>query len=189
MTRSIYGIWERGHTDPTSIKDDLLLDRLNQTISWCLGVKDTSELRSMELRPTLFHSGPDDLTCNVGGLRERESNYRKRTRPPTTTLSGGRLLVYFPYGNLSDGASESESNGFFDIFNAPPYDTWISWFEDSQSSNSAFGSYVLCYIPPIFVPQAEAGISVNAEDCILWLDHANVQIKDRLRHLSASSHL
>jgi hypothetical protein len=39
-------------------------------------------------------------------------------------LDGGRLLAYFPVQTITDGASRAGSFGFFDVDDAPPWDTW-----------------------------------------------------------------
>jgi hypothetical protein len=49
----------------------------------------------------------------------------RRNLSSITDLCGGRLVAYFPDDNLFDGAAEAESQGFFDVDNIPPYDTWV----------------------------------------------------------------
>ena len=73
---------------------------------------------------------------------------------------GGRLLHYEPYENLTDGASEYSSNGFFDVNDAPPWDTWVSFD----------GRKLISWVPPVLIPLAQAGLDANAVDCIRWAD-------------------
>jgi hypothetical protein len=75
-----------------------------------------------------------------------------------STNDEGRLLFYWPYENLADGASEYSSNGFFDVNDAPPWDTWISF--DAKR--------LVSWVPSVLVPLAQAGIDANAAECIRW---------------------
>jgi len=72
----------------------------------------------------------------------------------------GRLLHYEPYENVSDGASEYSSNGFFDVNDAPPWDTWISFD----------GRRLLSWVPEVLVPLAQQGLDANPVECIRWED-------------------
>jgi hypothetical protein len=73
-------------------------------------------------------------------------------------LRGGRLLLFAPGDNLSDGAAEYVSLGFFDVDNVPPWDTWVSMF----------GKYLISWVPPQLIRLAQEGLDVNPEQCILW---------------------
>jgi hypothetical protein len=53
---------------------------------------------------------------------------------PAVAESKGRLLVYEPLETVTDGASNSSSRGFFDIEDAPPWDTWFLYSAGSISS-------------------------------------------------------
>ena len=84
-------------------------------------------------------------------------------------LAGGRLLAYLPDEELSDGAAEEETRGFFDVNNAPPRDTWI------RHAMLNGKRVLVAYVPAVFLPSVERGIYVNPEQCILWLDEAGHQ--------------
>jgi hypothetical protein len=73
-------------------------------------------------------------------------------------LSMGRLLSYYPDEIVWDGASQVQSKGFFDENDAPPWDTWLCYFEGSLVS----------WVPKEFFPNVDAGIAVNVVDCITW---------------------
>lgn len=85
------------------------------------------------------------------------------------------MLVYFPDSELSDGAAEAESRGFLDVYNAPPWASWIAHRSDGGQDPS-FDSYLISWIPPCFVDSVTAGISVNPEQCIQWLEDADVML-------------
>jgi hypothetical protein len=99
-------------------------------------------------------------------------------------LRGGRLLVYFPDADLCDGAAEVGSNGFFDVFNAPPWDTWIAYFSDARPELCGYDSYLVAYVPAGLVETANNGIVVNPEECIQWLSNADVALGGRLRSVT-----
>jgi hypothetical protein len=84
----------------------------------------------------------------------------------------GRLMVYFPNHNLRCGAAAVESEGFLDDDNAPPWDTWVACFDDH--SRDASDPYVVAWVPEPFIAAAEAGICVNPEACVVWLDESEV---------------
>jgi hypothetical protein len=99
------------------------------------------------------------------------------------SLIGGRLLVYFPDADLADGAAEVQSRGFFDVHNVPPWDTWIALADDGAAADVSYRQYVVTWVPSNLVTLAAAGIEVNPEECIAWLEDAAVHARDELRHL------
>jgi len=99
-------------------------------------------------------------------------NLRIGTRPQIVDdpLTAGQLLVYFPDAELADGAAEQETAGFFDVNNAPPWDTWVGFFHDSSAPDSSCARYLVAWIPDQFISLAQKGIDVNPERCIEWLE-------------------
>lgn len=92
-------------------------------------------------------------------------------------LVGGRLLIYFPDSDLADGAAEAVSRGFFDLHNVPPWDTWIALADDGPRANLSVRQYVVSWVPAQLVACVSAGIAVNPEECIAWLDSADVRAR------------
>ena len=120
-----------------------------------------SQLRSEALKPGDIDGliVSRSLDTAVAGLVETRSRLCKAIEQPTpSSRDAGRLLLYEPYENVCDGASEYSSNGFFDVNDAPPWDTWVSFD----------GRTLLSWVPPVLVPLAQAGIDANAVDCIRW---------------------
>jgi acyl-CoA-binding protein len=93
-------------------------------------------------------------------------------------LHGGRLLAYFPDEELSDGAAEADSKGFFDVYNTPPWDAWVALIGDDHEAR---GPHLVSWVPPLFLDLASEGIRVNPEECIIWLEDADVPLRDQLR--------
>lgn len=174
-------IWSRGQLDAFSIPDTILFSRLADTIAWCNQLLTNAAMRSKELSPRLLHEGRDDIVCSLGSSRHwrvREMHHHPATSFPD--LRGGRLMVYFPDGDLSDGAAEQETDGFFDVYNTPPWDTWVSYFNNRRPELHGCDRYLLAYIPQQFVQWVDNGIIVNPEECILWLADADVKLRSRL---------
>lgn len=132
--------------------------------------------------PPLLHNGKDDIVCRIGFNRALLLNaftWSKFSAFPD--LLGGQLLVYFPDhdSDMYDGQSEVHSNGFFDVFNTPPCDTWVGYFFDPHSVNVE-REYLLAYVPKPLVKLANKGINENVDGCIMWLADAPVAMRDRL---------
>jgi hypothetical protein len=176
-------IWRRGNPDPSAITDDLLLARLAETAAWCDSLGQSESFRTKALSPSLFHDGFDDLVCGVGSARQ--SQLRSRNLPvqhEAPLIVRGRFMVYFPDENLCDGYAELVSEGFFDVDNVPAHDTWVSFFDEERLSRSS-RRHLLCYVPLAATKAANDGIDGNPEQCIDWLDQADVSVRQRVERL------
>ena len=83
------------------------------------------------------------------------------------------------------------SNGFFDVNNIPPYDTWVWMVHNMRAfkySDGASGemeaNYLVAWVPPSFIELASRGVDANPEKCILWLDTLDDEFVRSLRRLS-----
>jgi hypothetical protein len=88
-----------------------------------------------------------------------------RSQPPSdrgipASQLRGRVLLYIPCENVSDGASKYASSGFFDAYDCPPWDTWLHYSDRTLMS----------WVPEILIPLAQAGIDANPVECIKWAD-------------------
>ena len=123
------------------------------------------QLRSSELKPA-FQEPLQLLSQWVSKVNEvaaRRSQQIARIASQAESQpkeQRGRLIVYAPQDNLSDGAAEVQSLGFFDVDNVPPWDTWVTMA----------GKYLLAWVPPQMLKFANAGVEVNPEECIKWAD-------------------
>jgi len=75
----------------------------------------------------------------------------------------GRVLLAEIDVTLHDGASEWESQGFIDIEDLPPIDTWFHVLHFEKRI------FLCAWIPQAFVDLAEAGIRVNILESFVWL--------------------
>jgi hypothetical protein len=166
----------------TSELDDLDL-RLVETISWCTRYAVIRRLRRC-LRPARLT--PPPLSRSRSDAVERVISQRraefKVTSDVTLNEIAGQLLVYFPDANLADGAAEVASKDFFDVHNAPPCGTWIGYFED-RGPDPSFSSYVLAWVPQMFLEFARDGVDANPEGCIAWLSDTQLALRHILEHV------
>ena len=153
------------------------LPSLRETQRWCsMPTPVKHNLRSPELNPSDILNVPygEDIHKWV---QEKYEAYRravaKLTADRAALLEGtttnfesansdlqGRMLLYYPLENVADGAAEASSKGFFDMEDAPPWDTWVTYSDGAITS----------WVPEHLISQAQAGIDANPVDCIHWLD-------------------
>ena len=137
VSDDVYSRWAAGNTGATSIVNGILFARIAEAVAWCNRGDKTTDfnpaMRSAELMPPLLHAGRDAVVHHVGLLRARRVRNSVQPTPNAfPDLAEGRLMVYFPDADLCDGAAEAESDGFFDVFNTPPWDTWVAYFEENR---------------------------------------------------------
>lgn len=72
----------------------------------------------------------------------------------------GRLLLFVPSETLMDCGAKYRSNGFFDVNNVPPWDTWVSFSDRTLVS----------WVPSVLAETVQMGIDVNPEACINWIE-------------------
>jgi hypothetical protein len=183
-----------------AIGDDVPFDvRLAQTIAWCEPRVDVADPRS-SLRTERIQPGDQSVLGDNRGSRVRFLCYQRASLLAASTrqdrrgfdavsvqgivpssvssakdLRQGRLLVYFPDEQLADGAAEAESNGFFDVDNVPPWDTWVGLYPSER------GEYLVSWVPSQLAELVGRGIRVNPEECIRWLDESAVPLVMELR--------
>jgi hypothetical protein len=185
---------------PTSPDIRTFRRRLAETIAWCAarGAVDNPRdgLRTPALRPpSLYKSrthrrhseetGPNRPVVAEALAEERARLLRSAGSYPSglaEDLAGGRLLGYDPDANLSDGFSEIKSNGFFDVDNMPPWDTWICYVAEREEQPwRHFDSYLISWVPPSHLALAGQGVWFNAEECIVWADELDTPFIEQLR--------
>lgn len=153
---------------------------LAETIAWCQPRASQEDirnpLRSSDLQPDLFNN---NRVYMVRQIVQHRTTLTQHVELPSITkhplLAGGKLLVYFPDEQLCEGASELASKGFFDVYDAPPWDTWVGVYHDTR------GLHLVAWVPPELIGLAEEGIYVNSTNCIDWLSNVNVELSRKLR--------
>jgi hypothetical protein len=181
--------------------------RLAEAIAWCAGralrADPEHSLRTPSLQPPGIRVADDWLNDHWARVRrghEHRQAFPERVQAlveararllrsegrypsiPAGGLAGGRLLVYYPDANDSSGFSGEQSGGFFDVEDAPPWDTWL-WFVQERESprNQSLDAYLVSWVPPPMIELAEQGIQMNAMDCIGWAEDLDEPFIAQLR--------
>jgi hypothetical protein len=156
-------------------------ERLRETIAWCRSSLDVTSpalsLRSEGNRPRALEPNYFAAVSTVASLRRSEC-WQSCSQVPLRSLEEGRLLAYQPDMDLACGAAQAASQGFFDVNNAPPWDTWVAMVQESGVDAVP---YLVSWIPPQFVSLAQQGIDANPECCIVWLEDAGAALAERVR--------
>ena len=144
--------------------------RISEVIAWCKTRIDKNRprewLRSPEISP---HPLEDGRKCVVESVNLKRHILLQWPAPnPARDLAGGRLLIYEPDVNLAHGLEELETNGYVDVDNTPPWDTWVAYLYEGERN------FLLSWTPPEFLQLVNGGIQVCPEECILWLDEQDL---------------
>ncbi len=183
-----YDCWNLGHTNASNMDWTVFYTRLARTIAWCNGrVRHdalTTYLRTPAIEPAHLRIGRDDEVCWAGRQRDRQLGRPRESIDCMPNLHGGRLLAYFPDSDLCDGAAEAASQGFFNVFNMPGWDTWVTYLEDPthpSDRRSDYAKYLIAYIPCDLIAVANSGVIVNPEECIAWLSDTTTLLFQALK--------
>ena len=152
-----------------------------EAVSWCMNRfsldAPATSLRSKVLMPDLELSNYDDETGlyqrrTVDELEMVVSELVKRRRqlmleqnilqPSFDEIkSTWRVLVY-EYDNTDfSGMSEDESEGFFDVYDAPPWDS-LFYFENLVNE----GSCLYYCVPSEYSKEIDLSLYVNPTECL-----------------------
>jgi len=123
-----------------------------------------NQLRTAELRPEPFVWSQTNRPLVVEELSAKRAELlRQHDAHPkfiSSELAGGKLLIYEPDYNVDDGSSQEQSKGYFDGKDAPPWDTWVCYFE----------CQLISWVPPALLDLVQAGIATNPVDCIRFVE-------------------
>ncbi len=86
----------------------------------------------------------------------------------------GKILIPEIDMTVIDGASEAISNGFVDINDCPPIDTWF--YKTLKNTNWIF----FAWIPQQFVNLADKAITVNCVDCLFLLWYEDWLLREKV---------
>jgi hypothetical protein len=158
---------------------------LGETIAWCSCTASAAQrLRTPEFRPwpirdteqglRHFYRTTLDRMHGVAELAAQRAGLLREAgllpSAPSTDLRGGRLLLWRP-GPRREATPESptgtatrEVSGFFDAFDCPPWDTWVSWEAQVQG-----GEALVSWVPPDWLLRAEAACAGLGRPGVEWL--------------------
>jgi hypothetical protein len=157
-----------------------VLTALRETATWCAHHSlPANGLRSSMLYPSAILNIPslnepgvdsfvktrrDSYQQAIESIRRKRSELLRNAEAQPVEAGAaqvqGKLLLYEPMETVSDGAAEAASRGFFDMEDAPPWDSWF-WLKEST---------IFCWVPLLLISDAQAGIDANPVDCIRWAE-------------------
>lgn len=169
---------------------DELAQSLRETIAWCQR-KTLNEPRSSlrtetlidGLAPWAYH-GPRDGSYGafIESVVERRRQALGEFYLPRD-LRGGRLLTLLPDWQLSEGACEIATNGYMDVDDTPPWDTWVGYLDFGGDGGTR---YLLSWVPPVFLHLIPDAFYVSSTDVFSWLEtelpELNSALIDALAH-------
>jgi hypothetical protein len=157
-----------------------VLRSISEAATWCSYWRVSGNpFRSPELDPFAILDIPDfshDSETIEAWIHKKADSYRRAiswinqtrsellknsgiaTSDAVDALSKNKLLLYEPLETVSDWAAQEASLGFYDVEDAPPWDTWFLYA----------GNTVFCCVPESAISSAQAGIDANPVDCIHW---------------------
>jgi hypothetical protein len=170
---------------PQGTRIDDLATRLRETVNWCASQMERDAridcLRDRSVAPQALSNSRWGSVSDVAHLRRQFLSDRVAAK---RWHAKGRLVIYYPDAEVTDGASEAASDAFFDLYDAPPWGTWVAYFEDpNASADSAYGAYLVAWVPEELVAQVEAGVEVNCVSAVVWLDQAEVRVRPILESM------
>jgi hypothetical protein len=162
-------------------------NELRETQAWCAAKADLSRpkdcLRDERLRPQLLPPSRLYAVEDVRRSRRLHSD-RNVSADLGTVIAGGRLIAYSPDWNFACGVSEIETRGYFDVNNTPPWDTWVALVDAPNAKH--WESSLIAWVPPVFVPLVQTGISVIPEGCVLWLEDCPASLQQLWEKISTA---
>lgn len=160
------------------------LERVGETAAWCRWRVDVTRpatcLRDPRTQPRRLEPDYFAAVRTVASSRPKGADADAPVPRPAWDREG-RLMVYYPDADLCDGAAEIMTDGWFDVFNCPPWDTWVGFFRDRRPAGDFYANYLVAWVPGPFVELAARGIDANPEQCIAWLDDTECGIRALLR--------
>ena len=152
-----------------------VLQAISEAATWC----SVKPFRSPELDPFAILDIPDyshgleSIEAWIERKRDcygRATSWINQTRSEllkaasiepldaVDALLRSKLLIYEPLETVDDGAAEASSMSFYNVHDAPPWDTWFLYADHA----------VFCCVPEFAISRAQSGIDANPVDCIHW---------------------
>lgn len=166
----------------------IVFSRIWDATEWASGVHGfdgvLNRLRDPRLSPDgstqalpLYSLSTSDQEQYVNTVCERRhvalQQLQSHARAVSMSSCDARFLLYHPGETMNDGIAASESDGFFDEHNCPPWGSWIVYVSESLLWRAGIRrpvGYLISRVPLECVVQASRGVESNAEGCITWLD-------------------
>jgi hypothetical protein len=166
--------------DSTATGNHKFLDSLRSATAWCeprFDVKRPKEsLRSRELlTDSIRERLMNPLTVNaelVKAISEsrlttlRDAGVDAVNADIDDVHTKQLLIVDYSCSDMS-GASEQDSQGFFNVRDIPPWETWV-WHFTLPSYRHVDSGVLVTWVPPSADELAQKGVDYNPCDVLLW---------------------
>lgn len=156
--------------------------RLIEAVTWCIPKVSVANpvdcLRLLESARVEFRqlSGRDETATHQAIIEslveEREKRLRASGHSPEVlrvNLYSGRLIACDPYGSLECGGAEQDSQGYLNIYDIPPCDTWVYYVQNQKKPADGFRSYFICWVPKEFIDFVEDGMACACGWGLEWV--------------------
>lgn len=152
--------------------------RVNETHVWCQNYGVHERYRSEKLQPSLLSSDRHSAVEFVANKRSTLLAVDK-TEFDKTEHQGRLLAVYLDESQV-DGVAEKVTGGFFDLYDVPPWDTWISILYDVLSSDPNRRTLLLVWIPYAMTERVQMAMNSIVSDYMTWADCLSSAPSERL---------
>jgi hypothetical protein len=95
---------------------------------------------------------------------DKQAEVKASIEVASDVIFEGRIVCCDVGHTVTDGASETVSNGFIDVYDMPPIDTWF------YVADSPAGSTLYSWIPRPFVSLVNDAIAANPLDILHWAE-------------------
>lgn len=141
---------------------DVFRERLAEAIAWCArrgeGGAPAASLRSLVLAPPPAQGWAETCAAVIDQRHLLLGRSWRRTLDP---LGGGQLIRYRPTPPHSGGDARRASEDYFDERDAPPWDTWVCYVEQGETS------YIVAWVPPGALASVTAGLKAG-QQALSW---------------------
>ena len=163
---------------------DLFLRLISEAATWCLTHGDLGDpiggLRLPDLEPAAFYDAPHEERHSIveALVATRASRLQATGITPEIArfnVREGRILVCAgDTEDKSEGMCEHESDGFFDEYDLPPWDTWLCYVnepDDEEPDTPRY--YLLSWVPAELMDLAHKGIEAHGLGSAWWARSRN----------------
>ena len=156
-------------TSTFSFHDKVTLNmRIGETQLWCVEYGIRQNYRSPSLQPSFLGS---DRFATIESVARRRSTLLKRNAAKSENSSfGGRLVSIFIDESHTDGVADKATNGFFDLYDIPPWDTWIAMGHSHRTNDATKETFLLAWVPSEFISRVDDAIGASVSSSIVWTD-------------------
>ncbi|MBC9935048.1 hypothetical protein [Chitinophaga qingshengii] len=181
-----------GNKPIPAIQQEQFLDRLLKVVAWTellmkehSGVEFNYHSIFRKTNPVIdgapaYHLTDDSLhwsidlyqEYHISNLLEIAIKAREGVTPAILKeiTQKGKILAYQTCVTIVDGASEAESDGYVDVYDLPPIDTW---FFLAAAPKNQYG-ILYCWVPNAFVDAIDQAQAVNAIEPYEWATIENL---------------